>query len=93
MVVDQVAAQVLNTASHGPGEAVDGRLGLAGLQEGLGVHVGDGPSVQATKPVDQGGRPPEGPLHGHLLVKQHADQQGQRVGVQQAVGGRVAGDG
>ena len=78
MVVDDVLAEPLDPGGHRAGEPVDGRLGAARLPEGLGVHGCDRSSVEGhvegPQPLDQGGRPPEGPLHGHLLVQQHADQ-------------------
>ena len=46
--------------------------------------------IQTAEPPGDGGRTPEGPLHRHLLVQQHAYHQGQRVSVEEPVGVRVA---
>ena len=56
--------------------------------ERLGVVLGEraGVEVVHAEALRQPGGPGEGPLHGELLVEQHADQQGERVAVEQRVG-------
>ena len=43
--------------------------------------------------VPQRGRAAERPLHRHLLVEQHADEQRERIGDEQLVGFGITGDG
>jgi hypothetical protein len=45
-----------------------------------------------SEPLGDDGRPGEGSLHRELLVEQHADQQAERVALQQRVGRWFAGD-
>ena len=78
-MVDDVATQVLNSAGHGSREPVDGWLGTAHLEERLRIHLGDRYHFKVPESVDQSGWSLEGPLHGYLLVKQHPDEQGQRI--------------
>ena len=60
------------------------RRALHQRDELLGIHGGDGRGVeQAAQPLLQAVGTAEGPLHRHLLVEQHADQQRQRVGVEE----------
>jgi hypothetical protein len=45
-----------------------------------------------TKPGLQSCWTGEGPLHRHLLIEQHADQQCRAIGVEQSIGVCLAGD-
>ena len=54
--------------------------------------AGDLAGVEVAEPLAQRLGAGERPLHRHLLVEQHADQQGRAIAVEQAVGRRVAGD-
>ena len=55
-------------------------------------HRGDLARVEVPESFFQCRRASEGPFHGNLLVKQHAQQQCIGVSVEQIVGGCVAGD-
>jgi hypothetical protein len=78
--------------AHRAGEAVDGRLLAADRHELLDVHRRDPLRVEVAEALLQGRRPGERPLHRHLLVEQHPDQQCVGVGVEQLVGCGVARD-
>ena len=71
---------------------MDGGLGTAHGDERVAVHGRDRGDVEVAQASTKGRRPGERPLHRHLLVEQHADEQRRTVGVQQLVGGRVTGD-
>src|SRR5690625_2129571 len=72
--------------------AVDGR-GLAhDLGELLEVDPRQPFGVEAAEPPMQLVRAGERALHGHLLIEQHADDEGERVGGQQPVSGLIAGE-
>ena len=60
--------------------------------EVLDVHRRDRRGVEVAEAPAQRRRPGERPLHRHLLVEQHADQQRGAVRVEQPVGLGVAGD-
>ena len=63
-------------------------------EELVGVHRRDVGGVEpVAQPVAQERRRHERPLHRHLLVEQHPEQDGERVGVEELVGVGVAGDG
>jgi hypothetical protein len=87
-VVDEQRGERLHPPGHRRGVAVQrGRAGEHG-GEGLGVVLGERPGVEPlhAEAPGEAGRSGEGPLHGELLVEQHADQQGERVAVEQRVG-------
>lgn len=66
------------------------RRGGAERDEVVGVGRGDALGVDRAQPLDDLARPVEGHLHGHLLVEQHAGQQGEGVLGEDAVGLRFA---
>ena len=55
----------------------------------VGVVLGDLMSAEAAHPVRDLLRPREGRFERHLLIKNHPDEQGQRILVQQRVGLRI----
>ena len=57
-----------------------------GRGEALGIGLGDQPCVETAEAVSDFSRPREGNLHGNLLVKQHPNQQRERIFRQQGVG-------
>ena len=76
----------------------DGNRCSAGLvrntsSSASGVIAAIARRVQAAEAVPERRRAAERPLHRHLLVQEHADEERQRVVDEQAVGDRVAGDG
>jgi hypothetical protein len=74
---------------------VEGGRAREGGDHLLGVGGSDGGGVEArhTHPLGQVVGRPERLLHGDLLVEQHPDQERQRIGQEQLVGGGVPGDG
>ena len=57
------------------------------------IHGRDAPGIQVPNPAAQLGRSGEGFLDGHLLVQGEADEEGERVAGQQAIGLVVTGEG
>ena len=83
---------------HPPGHrarvAVHGGRAAEDLDERLGVVCGElaGVELGDAEPLRDQARAGERALHRELLVQQHADQQGQRIAVEQRVGVGVLGD-
>ena len=73
-------------------EAMDRRLLAAHGDEVVHVHRRDPAGVEVAEAPPQRRRAGERPLHRHLLVEQHADQQRRAVAVEQPVGIGVPGD-
>ena len=90
--VDERARQLVDSSAHRRWEAVDRRALAAHGHERVDAHGSDGFRVESPETRLQRRRPVERPLHRHLLVEEHADEQGEPVAVQQGVGGGVAGD-
>jgi hypothetical protein len=86
-----VLRERVDAAGHRAAVAVDRRRHHAHLDERLDVGRGDLRQGEAVHPVGDLARAGEGVLHRVLLVEEHADEQGERVVVEQLVGGRVAG--
>ncbi len=92
VVGDERFADLVDALAHRAREAVDGRLLAADRHELVDVHRRDLLRVEVPEPLLQRGGTGERPLHRHLLVEQHPDQQRVGVGVQQLVGCGVTGD-
>ena len=85
-------AQGLDLPGHRTREAMQGRaLAEDGVQR-CRIHRRDPGGVEMPKPALQVGRAAECLLDSHLLVEREADQQGQRLLDEQAVGGVIAGE-
>ena len=75
------------------GKSVQRGLLAEHRNELLGVHRRDLVRVElAAQPLLQERGALERPLHRDLLIEEHADEQRERIGVEQAVGVGVAGD-
>ena len=71
---------------------MDGGRLLEERLEPFRVGVGDRAGVERAEPRPQLLGAGERRLHRHLLIEQHADQQGERIVGEQSVGGVVTGD-
>ncbi len=94
VVLHEVLAQLLGPLGHRAREAMEGGGSLEDDLQLLERHGGDGGRVEgATKPIPQLEWRGKGPLHRHLLIEQHADEQRERISVEQLVGFGITGDG
>ena len=92
VVTHDRGAQGLHAAGHRAGEAVQSRPLLEDGRQALRLGRGDRGRVQpAAHAALQLERAAERLLHRDLLVEHEADQQGQRIGRQEPVGGLVTG--
>src|SRR5699024_1529689 len=73
-------------------ETGDGRAGGEGVEEIIGIHLGDLVDVEPTQSLGQFRRSRERALHGHLLIKKHPAEQSETVFCQQCVGLRISGE-
>ena len=91
--LDDHRCQRLDPRRHRARVAVhDGRPRHHGGQ-GLGVHRGQAGGIEPldAEPLGEPLGPGERALHRELLVQQHAHEEGERVGAQQRIGGRLLG--
>jgi len=86
-------AQRLHPARHRAREAVQGWALAEDPFQLAWIHGRDAPGIQVPNPAAQLGRSGEGFLDGHLLVQGEADEEGERVAGQQAIGLVVTGEG
>src|SRR5258708_21395150 len=70
---------------------MQGRLGAERTGQRLGPPGHDASEVEVPQSLLERVGRDERPFHRHLLVEQHAEQERERVGVQEFVGGGIAG--
>jgi hypothetical protein len=80
------ATQFVNASCHRRWKAVNCRLFTAACNKSFDVHRRKLAGVEMAEAFGQCVRASECPLHWHLLIEQHADEQCRAVALQQAVG-------